>query len=107
MADQRDGAQDPPPTTKTPSEQHAPEPRIPLVQRALERTAEKLGRSRSIGNKPQMSQSQPTLPVQSPSRLSALRSRVKGKERASLTDDGSTEGNLLLTESKAVSDIQS
>lgn len=92
MAEQRDGAQDPSPSTRTPSERHAPETRRPLMQRALERTVDKLGRKSSIGNKSQMSQSQPDLPVQSLSRLSALRSRVKGKERASPTDDGSAEG---------------
>ena len=64
-------------------------------------TVEKLGRSRSIGNKSQMSQSQPALPAQSPSRLSAFRSRAKGKERASLPDDGSTEGNSHPVKRKA------
>ncbi|THH29724.1 hypothetical protein EUX98_g4467 [Antrodiella citrinella] len=61
----------------------SPDARASRVKRAMEKTADKLGRSKSAGNKsPAMTQSQPSLPASGHRRIFSL-NRSKGKERAS------------------------
>ncbi|CCM01613.1 uncharacterized protein FIBRA_03674 [Fibroporia radiculosa] len=60
----------------------ATESKSRFVKRAIEMTADKLTRSKSAGNKSQLSQSQPSLPAQTPSRILSLRNRGKGKEKS-------------------------
>lgn len=62
-----------------------------LVKRAIGMTADRLGRSKSLG-KAQLSQSQPTLPTQPPKRLLSISNRGKGKEKALSSDWTGHEG---------------
>ncbi|KAH9947944.1 hypothetical protein B0H21DRAFT_690917 [Amylocystis lapponica] len=80
-----------------------PEPRSPdskagIVKRAMEMTADKLGRSRSVGSK-QISQSQPALPAQSPRRIFSLSSRNRTREKSDLRNDAAAQSQVLLSPS--------
>lgn len=63
------------------------ESRSGIVKRAMERTADRLHRSKSASNKAQLSQSQPSLPITGHKRIFSLSSR-KGKERVPSEGDG-------------------
>ncbi|EMD41640.1 glycosyltransferase family 1 protein [Gelatoporia subvermispora B] len=63
-----------------------------IIRRAVGMTADRLGRSGSLG-KAQLSQSQPTLPTQAPRRLLSLSNKAKGKEKAHTTDSAVHEGD--------------
>ncbi|KAI0932598.1 hypothetical protein AcW2_001180 [Taiwanofungus camphoratus] len=61
----------------------APDSKSRIVKRAIEKTADKLGRSKSLGSKTQLSQSQPALPAQAHKRLFSLSNRSRGDVLAS------------------------
>lgn len=66
-----------------------------IMQRAMELTADKLSRSKSVGKQSQLSQSQPTLPVPSPGHRRIFSLSRKGKERATDTEADVAEGVVL------------
>lgn len=71
----------------------APDSKSRIVKRAIEKTADKLGRSKSLGSKTQLSQSQPALPAQAHKRLFSLSNRSRGKEKSNGTDEGMAGGD--------------
>ena len=80
----------PPPSgpglTPTPDGSPTEQTRSGIVKRAMEKTADKLSRSRSAPAKPQLSQSQPSISPPGHRRLFSL-SR-KGKEKLAADDEG-------------------
>lgn len=77
-----------PPLPKSPAEESPTEVKGGIVKRAMEKTADRLHRTVSAGNKSQLSQSQPSLPVTGHKRIFSL-SR-KGKERVTLDGEGTS-----------------